>query len=337
MILMPKESAKLIAFISKNVFVEEEGIKNLACAVLEGLKDKTISVDNFSQNAFHPSSEDPKAVDWIFVLDTLNFSFWSHKNSPTRWCVNGQSGYFALCAAIKRAIDEGKPIVDPKYYSEITRPEAEYIFRGDNETSIPLLDERVKCLREAGKVLLEKYQGTFVNCVKSCSRSAEQLLRCIVRDFESYQDVADYKIHKVSFYKRAQILIGDIWANFKGQGIGEFEDIDYITMFADYRVPQVLVHFGAIRYNNPLLSRLHSDIELENGSDDEIEIRGCSIEAVERVKDEVRALIERYPNLALKKSDVNAILIDHFLWDYRREHAAELDNIPFHKTRCIYY
>lgn len=60
----------------------------------------------------------------------------------------------------------------------------------------------------------------------------------------------------VSFYKRAQILVGDIWACFRGEGLGAFYDIDYITMFADYRVPQVLIHFGAIRYSNPLLSRL---------------------------------------------------------------------------------
>lgn len=29
-------------------------------------------------------------------------------------------------------------------------------------------------------------------------------------------------------------------------------------MFADYRIPQVLLHFGAIRYSNTLLSRLQS-------------------------------------------------------------------------------
>ncbi|XP_029048201.1 queuosine salvage protein [Osmia bicornis bicornis] len=336
MALMPKESAKVIARLSKNVFIEEEGVKNLACAILEGLKNREVSVNNFSQHEFHPSSNDPRAVDWIFVLDTLNYSFWSKKDSP-KWTVHGQTGYFALCAAVKRAINEGKPIVDPKYYSQITRCEAEQIFRGDNQTSIPLLDERVKSLREAGKILLEKYQGTFVECIKSCSGSAEQLLKRIVNEFESYQDEADYEGHRVSFYKRAQILVGDIWACFKGEGIGKFHDVDYITMFADYRVPQVLVHFGAIRYSNPLLSRLQRDVELENGSDDEIEIRGCSIEAVERVRDEIWSLIERYPNLGLQKSDINAILIDHFLWDYRRIHAAQLESIPFHKTRCIYY
>ncbi|XP_043792103.1 queuosine salvage protein isoform X2 [Apis laboriosa] len=338
MILMPKDSAKFINLYSKNVFIENEGVKNVAYAVLKGFKDGKISVNNFSQCQFHPSPEDPKAVDWIFILNTLNYSFWNEKNCP-KWTVNNQTGYFALCAAIKRAINEGKPIVDPKYYSQITRSEAEYIFRGDTETNIPLLDERVKCLRDAGKVLLEKYQGTFVNCVKLSSHSAQNLLRCIVKEFESYQDEADYKIHRVSFYKRAQILVGDIWACFKGEGIGEFWDIDYLTMFADYRIPQILLHFGAIRYSNTLMSKLESDIELENGSDEEIEIRGCTIEVIERVKYEVKDLIERCPKEKKNqlKSNINSVLIDHFLWNYRREHEVELEIVPYHKTRCIYY
>lgn len=33
MVLMPRESAKLIARLAKNVFIEEEGIKSLACEV----------------------------------------------------------------------------------------------------------------------------------------------------------------------------------------------------------------------------------------------------------------------------------------------------------------
>lgn len=41
------------------------------------------------------------------------------------------------------------------------------------------------------------------------------------------------------FHKRVQILVADLWACFEGQGHGKFDDIDHITMFADYRVPQV--------------------------------------------------------------------------------------------------
>jgi len=42
-------------------------------------------------------------------------------------------------------------------------------------------------------------------------------------------------VFPVSCYKRAQILIADIWACCEGQGLGAFDDIDSITMFADYR------------------------------------------------------------------------------------------------------
>lgn len=35
--------------------------------------------------------------------------------------------------------------------------------------------------------------------------------------------------------KRAQILIAETWAAFEGKGFGRFDDIDQLTMFADYR------------------------------------------------------------------------------------------------------
>lgn len=36
----------------------------------------------------------------------------------------------------------------------------------------------------------------------------------------------------VRFYKRAQILVADLWACFEGESYGHFHDIDTITMFA---------------------------------------------------------------------------------------------------------
>ncbi|KYN12683.1 UPF0553 protein C9orf64 [Trachymyrmex cornetzi] len=227
---------------------------------------------------------------------------------------------------------------DPKYYSQITQQDADIIFRGDNEVKIPLIHDRIKGLHEAGKVLLHKYKGTFVECIKSCKGSAEKLLQLIIKEFESYRDEADYEGYRISIYKRAQILIGDIWACFEGRGLGEFHDIDSIAMFADYRIPQVLVHYGTMRYSDSLMSKLKSDEPLKQGSREEVEIRTCSIEAVEQVRNEVRRLIAANSKLDLNPSmDVNAIVIDHYLWDYRREYAQELEHIPFHKTRTIYY
>lgn len=36
----------------------------------------------------------------------------------------------------------------------------------------------------------------------------------------------------VRFYKRAQILVADLWACFEGESYGGFHDIDGVTMFA---------------------------------------------------------------------------------------------------------
>jgi hypothetical protein len=40
---------------------------------------------------------------------------------------------------------------------------------------------------------------------------------------------------QVFLYKRAQIFVGDVFGAFNGQGLGQFDDIDKLTMFADYR------------------------------------------------------------------------------------------------------
>ena len=36
---------------------------------------------------------------------------------------------------------------------------------------------------------------------------------------------------------------------FEGRGLGKFDDIDQLTMFPDYRVPQSLQYFGALKYS----------------------------------------------------------------------------------------
>ena len=78
-----------------------------------------------------------------------------------------------------------------------------------------------------------------------------------------------------------------------------------------------------------------------------MEIRGVSIRAVELIKEEVRKYIEGSEDIGnvnannkpkdLLPTDINSIMIDHFLWDYRRDHVEDCDEFPYHKVRCIYY
>lgn len=152
------------------------------------------------------------------MIDTLNFCFWTPGNA-TKWQVCGETGYFALCAAINRAQRNGIDITNANYYSKITIEELAEILRGDdNETKVPLLEERVKCLHEVGQILIEKYQGKFENCLAEADHSARRLLHIITDEFPCYRDEAEWNGVGVSLYKRAQILIGDlvtyyIWFN----------------------------------------------------------------------------------------------------------------------------
>ncbi|CAH1264713.1 C9orf64 [Branchiostoma lanceolatum] len=162
----------------------------------------------------------------------------------------------------------------------MTEKELAYLLRSDSEVEMPLLQERVNNLQEAGKVLKEKFDGSFVNCIKKCGGSAQKLLSLVVSNFSSYRDEAMYKDKTVAIYKRAQILIADIWSCFEGQGYGSFDDISSITMFADYRIPQALLFFGALEYSQPLLDKINNNHMFTSGEREEVEIRGCSIWAV---------------------------------------------------------
>ncbi|ERE80794.1 putative UPF0553 protein C9orf64 like protein [Cricetulus griseus] len=126
---------------------------------------------------------------------------------------------------------------------------------------MPLLEERHRILNETGKILLEKFGGSFLNCVQKSEKSAQKLMRLVVENFPSYRDEAQFEGKRISFYKRAQILVADTWSVLEGKGDGCFEDISSITMFADYRLPQILVYLGALKYSDDLLKRLHRGLQ----------------------------------------------------------------------------
>jgi hypothetical protein len=67
---------------------------------------------------------------------------------------------------------------------------------------------------------------------------------------------------------------------------------------------------------------------LVSGSDIEVEIRGNSVYAVELIVNHIR-------KSGFK--DVNAIIVDFYLWDITKEREKELMDVPIHRTRSIYY
>lgn len=340
--LGPKDSAKLICDSASHVSLNNIAIEALATNLVKKISEdkKYISFKAWRTHALNPKTADDSAIDWIFVVDALNFSFWTPANSEkymVQYKGEKYTGYWSLCAAINRALDEGIPITSAEYCKNITEEQAKYVLRSNSSAEIPLLKERIDVMHEVGSVLLEKFNGKFSNCVELASNSAQDLLKVVVDNFPCFRDEADYYGKRVSFYKRAQILIADIWACFEGEGMGKFTDIDSITMFADYRIPQILVYFKVITYSNELQQLLDKDHLFTSGDEMEAEIRAASIWAVELLCEKMNSLIATEASQPAPETHMNAILLDHFLWDYRRAHDEETKHIPFHKIRCIYY
>jgi hypothetical protein len=204
-----------------------------------------------------------------------------------------------------------------------------------------MLRERLACLQEAGQVLHETHSGRFANCVTASQQSAAALVQIVVRDFACFRDSHDFLDRRVHFHKRAQILVADTWACFNGAAYGIFHDIDdAITMFADYRIPQMLHSLGCLRYSPALEARLRRLKEIPSGDRCEIELRGSSIWAVELLK---RQMVKGQSKDAAGengKVKVNSILIDFLLYDTlkERERAGDIKTmIPHHRTRSIWY
>ncbi|CAL1687140.1 unnamed protein product [Lasius platythorax] len=342
-------AAKFITEKAQDVHINQEGIKELASHVMtflmDNIEDFYILTYTFLRPKAYPVEEDSKKADWLFVLHTLNFSLWNPKGTK-QWTVNGSEGYCALCFAIKRAIDEKTPIWDPKYYTRMTQSEFEHIFRSDDgETSIPLIHERLRILREVGKVLLKKYRGTFVECIKSSGSDADKLVKLLFNEFGSYRDEAIYGGFKVRFHSKARSLVSDIWIECsKEQPKFKLDTKEMIsTMFIDYRILLVLLHFKVLLYSDVLVNRFENSNEpLEHGCREEIEIRGCSLFAANKVCKEVQKIImhyiEEYPILNTKAFNI-PILVDNYLFKFISKEIEEeyMKQEPFHYVRTVHY
>lgn len=81
------------------------------------------------------------------------------------------------------------------------------ILREDEGTNpAPLLEHRARNLQQVGKILVEKYNSTFVECVKISKYSAEKLLKLVVKEFECFRDEADFYGHRGRSAKNVQFI-----------------------------------------------------------------------------------------------------------------------------------
>ncbi|CAM9656238.1 unnamed protein product, partial [Hapterophycus canaliculatus] len=249
--------------------------------------------------------------------DCLNFCFW-----PTPG-LEYEHLAFGLKAAVQR---------DPLAFSSdrLANATEDTIRSWFSGFEIPQIGERAAKLRELGCVLQAHFGGEAALLVARAARSAARLVRLLTCLLPGFRDEALYQGQQCFFYKRAQILVADLWAAYgrppPGSGsVYAFEDIGELTMFADYRVPQILAHLGVMEYEKELEEKIGGLVELQAGSEEEVEIRATCVQAVEGLR------------AALARRNVvhTSIEIDWWLWHEGERIKRSIR--PHHRTLTCFY
>ena len=145
----------------------------------------------------------------------------------------------------------------------------------------------------------------------------------LTRDFPRFDDRAVYDGADVRFWKLAQLSVWILEATLPG-GTG-FEDLGYLTAFADYIVPAGLHAMGVLRYSEALERAIVTGQLIEAGSPWELELRAHTVVACDELTRAVNAL--RPPELQVIAPQIDA----RFWLPFHKTHA------PHHLTRTIYY
>ncbi len=272
---------------------------------------------------YHFGDGTPRTANYILLLDALNFSFWGEPRWQITYGGAQLGGYWALAAALKRAIEEGLDLTSADVLARLETSQMAHILRGEH--TIPLLDERARNAREVGQVLNRYFGGQFANLIEAALFDAVRVVEMVVEHFQSFRDEGEYHGRRVKFYKRAQIVAADLYGAFGGDKWGRLANLDGLTCFADYKLPQILRRFGVLEYSDTLADRVDRSVEIPAGSDDEIEIRAATIAAVERLR----------ARLNTRGSALNSVQIDWALWDAAQGEPP--DGKPYHHTRTVFY
>jgi hypothetical protein len=271
-----------------------------------------------------------ETIDFILTADAIDTAFTdfsTHEKFQVDYAGRHWSDSDALFACMKRALDNGTPVLDGEFLARVTRAELERIFAGN--IPMPMLDEKMEVLHQVGAVLANKHDGRFHNFVKSCPPrlydNGNGLVDRMVKEFPRFNDVSEYDGHIVKFYKLPQLGLWLVYSSLRKTGQFHLEDVDKMTAFADYIVPVALRLLGLTSYSPQLEHAINTHQMIARDSRWEVEMRAHCVYAT-------ALLCEEINNIRPKDMQIIIPQIDARLWTHY--HTTWW---PHHLTRTIMY
>jgi len=318
-----KESTLRIIPSMEHVKIDKENLEKFVIDLLNN--ENALKYPKWSESHFDSSSVPLETLlRYIFTIDTLNYCFWPNEGFE----------YYSLAKNLYETLKNKTNFFDIEYLVNIEPKQLkENVFKCD----FNLINERARMIREVFSIIKYSYQGSCINFVKECNKDATKLVKKIVDEFCCFRDHAIYNGEQIFFYKRAQILVSDLYLAYldikelkkdnEENDIINFtkETISQLTMFADYRVPQILKAKGVLQYDKHLNDLINNKKEIPHGSKVEVEIGAATIQAVEQIKNQLKN----------KGKNVMSIQVDVYLWEEGEKIKDTIE--PHHRTLSIFY
>lgn len=317
---------------SKHCFIDFDFGRTFALA--QKFAEQDLKVPSWRTPAY-PESDD-KIIEFLGVVNSVNFCFTdfnTHKKFDIEYPEGSGkiwSGAFGMTMCFRRALEEGIPILDPRFLMHLTEKDAANIFR-HKTTAIPMLYERIRNLRNVGVVLWSEF-SSFGQIFKQNDFRFLDIVNQLSNNFSSYYDSSYLYGREILFYKRAQLFP----MMYHGRALSSegrlqpIRDPENFGAISDYEVPKILRMFGAINYSSELAAKVDDGIVIPKNSDEEIEIRASTVVAMEQLLD--------YINLERQEKQLKEITmaeLDCAVWNMGR--GAECKALRHHYTYTTAY
>jgi hypothetical protein len=326
------------------VSIPRSGLESLADSIIcqeEEGEDATkdFAVTEWDAEGWHYRGLDFSGCDnlrrervalYILALDAINFCFWPTNSQKKE---SNSLEYDHLAIALKKLAEQDDAsnsnenyFFSPSNLSKLTWKTMESSLKPYlQDHFLPNIQERCRLWNELADGLILYFKGSALTLISHAEGSAPKLVNILVQTFPGFRDEAIWYGRWVAFYKRAQIAVGDWNAALKL----DLLDMDQLTTFADYRIPQILRHWGTIEYCYELSHRVDSGMEL--GYHEELSIRAATVVCV----DQLLLLLQ-------KKSTKNscqriAVTLDWKLWQMGEVMNQEGKLKPHHRVNTIFY
>jgi hypothetical protein len=312
-----RTACRRVAHAARHVRVCREGIAAYA-ASLPSLAAPRPGHDPAS----HLLGRGEETLAYFVTLGAVNFGSGYFPKLRKR---AGKSGYFTIASALADLVCREGPLSADDLVTMTAERCAEVFDQDVGSAPIrELMELFAQSLRDLGLLLHRRFGGSFAALVEEADGSAERLVDLLL-EMPLFHDVASYGGLDVPFYKRAQLLAADLSLAFDGQGAGRFGDLDCLTIFADNLVPHVLRLDGILFYEPGLVAQIAREELIPAGSQEEVEIRACAVEARERIVEAKRDAGE----------PAAAVALDAVLWN--RGQGGAYKAHPRHRTRTVFY